>query len=207
LWTAGFLPGFLEPGAVVVLLAKPVPRWSLLAGKCLGVLCFVAFQALVFLTGTWLALAIRTGVWDTAYFLCLPILLVHFGVFFSFSAMLAVTTRSTVACVFGSILFWCLSWAMNLGRHATRTITELKEVQQTFGNTVEIGYWILPKPLDFHLLLRNALQAEDFITNLASSGRLIEQGAWSPTLSVLASALCGLVLLSVAAYEFLQAEY
>src|SRR5581483_10781747 len=32
-WTAGFLPTFLEPSAASVLLAKPVPRWSLLAGK------------------------------------------------------------------------------------------------------------------------------------------------------------------------------
>src|SRR5262249_21202581 len=29
-WTAGFLPSFLEPGSVTVLLAKPVPRWSIL---------------------------------------------------------------------------------------------------------------------------------------------------------------------------------
>ena len=48
LWTAGFLPTFVEPTAVVVLLAKPVPRWSLLAGKFIGVLVFVAFQAIVF---------------------------------------------------------------------------------------------------------------------------------------------------------------
>src|SRR5271157_3485966 len=33
IWTAGFLPTFLDPAAASVLLAKPVPRWSLLAGK------------------------------------------------------------------------------------------------------------------------------------------------------------------------------
>src|SRR5207302_7574837 len=42
LWTSGFLPEFLDPRAATVLLAKPVPRWSLLAGKYLGVLAFVA---------------------------------------------------------------------------------------------------------------------------------------------------------------------
>ena len=45
LWTASFLPTFLEPAAVAVLLAKPVPRWQLLVGKFAGVLAFVAFQA------------------------------------------------------------------------------------------------------------------------------------------------------------------
>ncbi len=33
LWTAGFLPTFLEPQAITVLLAKPAPRWSLLVGQ------------------------------------------------------------------------------------------------------------------------------------------------------------------------------
>jgi hypothetical protein len=34
-----------------------------------------------------------------------------------------------------------------------------------------------------------------------------ERGAWSPTLSLLASALSGAVLLGVAAYDFVTAEY
>jgi hypothetical protein len=127
LWTAGFLPSFLVGHAVTVLLAKPVPRWGLLAGKFLGVVAFVAAQAGAFLAATWLALGARTGVWDTAYFLCLPVLL-HFAVFFSLSALLAVATRSTVACVFGSVLFWVVCWATNFGRHASHTVAELRGV-------------------------------------------------------------------------------
>src|SRR5262249_27381781 len=68
-WAAGFFPTFLDPSAAAVLLAKPVPRWSLLVGKYLGVLAFVGFQAAVFVTGTWLALGVKTGVWDAAYLL------------------------------------------------------------------------------------------------------------------------------------------
>ena len=64
IWTAGFLPGFLAPQAIAVLLAKPVPRWGLLAGKYIGVLVFVLAQAVYFVGGTWLALALRTGVWE-----------------------------------------------------------------------------------------------------------------------------------------------
>jgi hypothetical protein len=41
IWTAGFLPTFLDPNHATVLLAKPVPRWSLLFGKILGVIVFV----------------------------------------------------------------------------------------------------------------------------------------------------------------------
>src|SRR5262245_26659827 len=162
-WTAGFLPSFLEPANASVLLAKPVPRWSLLAGKVLGVLIFVAFQALVFVGGVWLGLGLGTGVWDGTCFLAVPVLLVHFFVFFSFSALLAVTTRSTVACVFGSVVFWLLCLGMNLGRHSVYNLSEMQDLPQSFRALVDAGYWILPKPADLGRLLVDALHAgKDF---------------------------------------------
>src|SRR5262249_1392619 len=101
-WTAGFLPAFLRAESAAVLLAKPVPRWSLLAGQYLGVLVFVGFHAVVFVGGTWLALGWRTGYWFPGYLLTVPLLLLQFAVVYAFSALLAVWTRNTVACVFGA---------------------------------------------------------------------------------------------------------
>src|SRR5207244_1830797 len=72
-WTAGFLPSFLEPSSASVLLAKPVPRWLLLVGKYVGVLVFVLFQVTVFIGGTWLALGVRTGFWVPNYLLAIPL--------------------------------------------------------------------------------------------------------------------------------------
>ena len=95
------------------------PRWSLLAGKYLGVVCFVAFQAGVFVAGTLVALGPKPGVWSPYYLLCIPLVALHFAIFFSFSVFLAVWTRSAIACVFGSLLFWFLCWGMNFGRHAS----------------------------------------------------------------------------------------
>lgn len=123
IWTAGFLPTFLEPSAVSVLLAKPAPRWCLILGKYLGVVIFVLFQAILFVGGTYAALAWRTGIWDeTAYLLCIPMLLMHFAIFFGFSTLLAVLTRSTIACAFGTLLFWLICWGMNYGRHMVITL-------------------------------------------------------------------------------------
>jgi hypothetical protein len=207
MWTAGFLPTFLEAGAAVVLLAKPVPRWSLLAGKCLGVLAFVALQAALFVGGTWLALGLRTGVWDPVYLVCAPLLVLHFAVFFSFSAVLAVATRSTVASVFGSIVFWLLCWAMNLGRHSALVLPELEGALPAVAHTVELGYWLLPKPLDFHIILLNALQPDHVFTGLVNTRVLAERGAWAPVYSVLASVACAAALLALAAYDFVTAEY
>jgi ABC-type transport system involved in multi-copper enzyme maturation permease subunit len=207
MWTAGFLPSFLDANTASVLLAKPIPRWSLLLGKCLGAVAFVAVQDAIFLGGTWLALGLRTGVWDTTCLFCLSLLLLHFAIFFSFSAMLATATRSTVACVFGSILFWLLCWAMNFGRHAFVLLPDLHTAAAGLGHTVELAYWILPKPLDGHLILVGTLQDDYLLSRYLDTRALAQHGGWQPLASVLASCGCALVLLALAAYDFVTAEY
>jgi hypothetical protein len=206
-WTAGFLPTFLEPSSAAVLLAKPVPRWSLLAGKYLGVLAFVAFQASVFVGGTWIALGARTGVWTPAYLLCIPLLLLHFAVFYSCSALIAVCTRSTVACVFGSVLFWFLCWGMNYGRHALVAVPDLQHMASGFTWLVEAGYWILPKPADLGMVLFDALQAGNSFSRLFELQTLQSQGAFYPELSVLTSLLLTVGLLAVAGRQWVTTDY
>lgn len=207
IWTAGFLPSFLDPSAASVILAKPVPRWSLLIGKWLGVLVFVGFQALVFLLGTWVALGIRTGIWDSAYLLAFPLLLIHFAVFFSVSAFLGVCTRSTVTCVFGSILFWLLCWGMNYGRHAVIGLPELSHLPETVRTMVDIGYWILPKPADMGLILYDALQAGNAMVKPAEFQAVQAKGAFFPELSLLSSLAFMGVVLGLACWEFEHTDY
>jgi ABC-type transport system involved in multi-copper enzyme maturation permease subunit len=207
LWTAGFLPGFLEPAAASVLLAKPAPRWLLFAGKTLGVLAFVGLQAVLFVGGSWVALGVRTNVWDAAYLLCIPLLLLHFAVFFSFSALLAVATRSSTVCVFGSVLFWLMCWGLNFGRHVTHVVSDLPGVSSMLSVTTEIAYWVLPKPLDFQLMLADGLQPDAVFARLVSTANLADAGVWHPLASAAASASAGLVLFVLAAYEFVSADY
>jgi ABC-type transport system involved in multi-copper enzyme maturation permease subunit len=208
IWTAGFLPTFLEPQAIAVLLVKPAPRWFLLLGKFLGVMVFVTVQVTLFIAATWLALALRTGVWDAAYFRAIPLLLLHFGVFFSFSTMLAVATRSTVVCIFGSLFFWLLCWALNFGRHAVLLVPDLQNsTVQSLSWTANLGYWVLPKPLDFHLLLQNMLGVDQPLGPIVDLHKLTEVGAWLPGWSLTASCLFALVMLVLAVSDFLTTEY
>ena len=211
IWTAGFLPGFLAPQAVSVLLAKPVPRWALLAGKYLGVLAFVAAQAAYFVGGTWLALGLRTGVWDPTYLLSIPLLLLQFAVFFSFSLLLAVCSRSTVVCVSGSIAFWAVCWAINFGRHAVMAVDPRSGYPAVAGcgkfsplavRLADIGYWIMPKPVDLGCLSFDALGAQtNFRPILEHSGGL------SLGLSVLTSMLFTIYLLIAAERQFAKMDY
>jgi hypothetical protein len=202
IWTAGFLPAFLEPSAATVLLAKPVPRWSLLAGKYLGVLVFFAFQATVFVAGTWLALGVRSDIWDMTYLLCLPVLLVHFAVFFTFSVFLAVWTRSTVTCIFGTLVFWVMCFGMNFGHHEALALGQ--GLNASFGWLLEAGYWFLPKPWDLLLMQREVLHADIQLRQYESLKGL---NAFHLELSLLASLAFALVTLGLSSYEFVHTDY
>ena len=206
LWTAGFLPTFLEPQAATVLLAKPAPRWAVLLGKYLGVLLFVGLHATAFIAGTWLALGIKTQVWFPAYWLAIPLLVVNFGVFYAVSAYLAVWTRSTVASAFGVLLFWLLCWIMNYTHHRL-TAFPIEGMTPTAQTLLEIGYWVLPKPLDLGGIFFEAMKAEGFTAKVEELAALQAAGQFSPGLSVLASAAFAVVTLALAAYEFEMTDY
>jgi ABC-type transport system involved in multi-copper enzyme maturation permease subunit len=209
-WTAGFLPGFLDRRNVSVLLAKPASRWCLLMGKYVGVLAFVLLQSVIFVGGTWLALGVRTGVWNASYLLSVPILLLHFAIFFSFSLLLAVCTRSTVVCVFGSVVFWFLCWGMNYGRHAVVTAAHLAP-ESAFSAQLawlaNVGYWVLPKPADFSLLLFDALDAHGYFSRLFDVDAVRQSGFFSIELSIVTSLLFTVYLLIASARQFATTDY
>jgi len=206
IWTSGFLPTFLDPNHATVLLAKPVPRWSLLLGKVLGVIVFVFLQTTFFVVGTWIALGFATGVFDVRYLFAIPVLLLHFTVFYSFSAMLAVWTRSTVVCVFGTLLFWVLCWGMNYGRHAV-IAHEPKGMSEGTRFATELGYWVLPKPGDLNVVFDDALETRGFAGGVPEFETVRRKEKLNLALSALASLLFAGAMFGVAAWEFRNAEY
>ncbi|MBM3980027.1 MAG: transcriptional regulator [Planctomycetes bacterium] len=206
LWTAGFLPSFLEPHAVTVLLAKPAPRWTILAGKYVGVVLFVALHATLFVGGTWLGLGAATGVWDVRYWLAVPLLVTNFAVFYAISALLAVCTRSTVVAVFGTLLFWVLCWAMNY-THLRLNAVPVEGVTSNASFLVELGYWVLPKPLDLSGLFFDAMNAGAYTAPVPEIEAAKARGMYHPELSALASLAFAAGALLVAAYEFRTQDY
>jgi ABC-type transport system involved in multi-copper enzyme maturation permease subunit len=206
-WTAGFLPSFLEPSAASVLLAKPVSRWQLLLGKYVGVLTFVGFQVVLFVVLTWLALGIRTNVWNMTYLWSIPLLLLQFAIYYSFSLLLAVISRSTVACVFGSVLYWLLAWGINYGYVMARGAMEAQYLPSGTLALAEVAYWIFPKPIDAGLILFNTLGAlgnfeKPTVFTLLESGQ-----AFSPCLSIFSSVLLTASLLAMSIHEFNRTDY
>lgn len=207
-WTAGFMPEFLQSANATVLLSKPIPRWVLLMGKYLGVVAFAGFQVTVFIAGTWLALGLSTGCWVGRYFWGIPLLLVHFAAIYSFSVFLAVCTRSILACVFGTVGFWFLCWGMNYGRHCLLALqSEMPPLRPLLRGLAETGYWILPKPVDLSMLLHHVLDAGKSFRSLSELQKVQDLGAFYPDLSLLTSLLFAVVMLVVAGRQLSATNY
>ena len=206
LWTAGFLPSFLEPQSATVLLAKPAPRWSILAGKYVGVVLFVALHSVLCVAGTWFAMGISTGVWDGAYWFAAPLLVVNFAIFYAFSSVLAVCTRSTVVSVFGTLLFWLVCWAMNYTHHRVVGF-DVPGITPMAAFLIDVGYWVLPKPLDLSGIFFDAMRAKDYSAPVPELKAVQDRGAFHPEMSVVASLLFAVGLLGLAAYEFKKMDY
>ena len=163
----------------------------------------MVLQAFIFVLLTWLALGIRTGLWDVRYFLAVPVMLVHFVVFLSVSAFIAVWTRSAVACALGTLVVWIACFALNLARHDA-----VLAVNQTHANAViETAYWIAPKPLDYNLILTDALRASDYFGAVINVNRLNEIGGFLPELSMATGLLFAAGMLTLASRRLSRIDY
>ncbi len=214
-WTASFIPEALQPSSAVVLLAKPAPRWLFLLGKYLGVVLFVAMQGLVFFLGTWMALGVKTGIWNNAYLLGWPLMVLQFAVFYSVSVVLAVTWRSTMACIVGVLLFWATSYGINYGRYAVLAWPTIAGPQATplsplARGLAETGYWIFPKPADYAILLEDLLDVDKDRATMSSYPEIQQaraNGDFQPFGTLAASVLFALVMIVLAGRQFNDTEY
>jgi ABC-type transport system involved in multi-copper enzyme maturation permease subunit len=215
-WTSGFLAEALQPSTASVLLAKPVPRWLLLTGKYLGVVCFVGLQATIFFVGTWMAIGVKTNIWVPEYLLGVPLLVFQFAVIYSFTVMLAVLFRSTMACMVGGVLFWIICCLINYARHTVVVYGDLNPGGPPLSEftvfLADVGYWLLPKPLDITIMLEQSMQLGEVKMTLSKDpqlpfARMLQSEQFHPVASVLTSCLFPVFALWAAGTQLAKTDY
>ena len=180
-------------------------------GKYVGVVLFVALHVTIFFVGTWMAIGLRTDIWPPQYLLGIPLMIFHFAVVFSFSVMLAVIFRSSMACVVGTVLFWFACYGINYGRHFALVSEQLGGPPMA-GFTVflsELGYWLLPKPIDFSILFEKSLNFQNFKLMLDADPfkTMLDKNLFHPIASILTSALFPAFALWAAASQLAKTDY
>lgn len=111
--TSGMIPDFIAGGAVELTLSKPVGRVRLFLTKWAVGLLFVALQVAVFTLACFLIIGIRGGSWTPRVFLAIPIVVLFFSYLYSVQALLGLLTRSTIASLLLTLLFWCFLFVLN----------------------------------------------------------------------------------------------
>lgn len=111
--TAGMFPDLISGGVIETMLSKPISRTRLFLTKYLVGLLFVTMQVAVFSVGCFLVIWVRGGAVEPALFLAIPIVVVFFSYLFAVCALLGLVTRSTIAALLLTIVFWFLVFVVN----------------------------------------------------------------------------------------------
>lgn len=104
--TAFFVPRLLEKGAAELYFHKPVSRTALFLSRYFAGLLFIALAGAFLVGGTFLGLALVSGRADAGILLAMPTLVYVFALVFPFTMLVGVVTRSTVASILLSGLFF-----------------------------------------------------------------------------------------------------
>lgn len=102
-------PDFMSDGAIDLVLSKPIGRLKIFLVKYLGCMLFVLLQMTIVCVGVFFIIAWRIGQWNWIIFAAIPIVVAYFSYIFGFNVLMAVTTRSPIAALLFTMLFWfCL---------------------------------------------------------------------------------------------------
>lgn len=112
--TSSIIPQTYEPGAIDLLLSKPVSRSLLFLTKFAGGCAFIALVAAYFIVGLWLIMGLRFEMWNGRILVCIPIFLFLFAIYYSVSALAGVVWRNAIVSVVVSILFWVSCFVVGL---------------------------------------------------------------------------------------------
>jgi hypothetical protein len=95
-------------------LSKPIGRLRLFLTKYLAGLTFVALQVSVFSLAAFLVIGLRSGSWEPALFLAIPIVLAFFSYLYAFMVLIGMLTRSAIASLLITILLWLGIFALHI---------------------------------------------------------------------------------------------
>jgi ABC-type transport system involved in multi-copper enzyme maturation permease subunit len=107
--TAGIFPDLLNSGSIHLLISKPIGRLRLFFTQYAGGLLFVTLQVTLFTLACFLVIGLRGGAWEPVLFLAVPVVVCFFSYLFSVCVLVGLATRSTLAALLLTLLFWFLT--------------------------------------------------------------------------------------------------
>ncbi len=220
--TAGFLPTMLERGAIDVVLAKPIGRTRLFLYKYAAAMVFVLLQASIFAALVFLVMGLRWGVWAPRFLIVVPLAVLLFSYLYCVSALVAVTTRSTLAAILITIAAW---FVFTVPQTVKQTMDGFGvDRANTWYRLADAARWIPPKTADIaYLAARSAGTSRGLnriFGDVPADASPTERAQWdaaqraddemfraSPLVSIGSSLAFEFVLVAIAAWRFNRRDF
>lgn len=120
--TAPIIPHMFEPGAIDLLLSRPVSRSFLFLAKFLGGCAFIVLNSVYLIAGLWIYVGLRFDIWSNKLLLCVPVFLFLFAIYYSVSALAGVVWRNAVVSIVVAILFWVACFTVGTSKGVVETM-------------------------------------------------------------------------------------
>ncbi len=116
--TASIFPDFIASGSIDLYLSRPIGRLRLFFTKYLAAMLFVILQATIFSVCAYFVVGVRAGEWKPSLFLAIPLITVFYSYLYSVCVLLGMWTRSSIAALLLTILFWFFVFGLHFAEYA-----------------------------------------------------------------------------------------
>lgn len=145
-------PDFVSGGSIDLYLSKPMSRIRLFLTKYITSLLFVGLQVFVFSLASFLLIGIKSGSWEFGIFLAVPLVTLFFSYLFCVCVLLGIVTRSALASLLVTILFWLGVFSVNASEAALllfksakiEQVQEQKQIVARFEGIIQANDQLTP---------------------------------------------------------------
>ncbi|HYW79634.1 MAG TPA: ABC transporter permease, partial [Thermoguttaceae bacterium] len=125
--TAGIFPDLITSGSIDLLCSKPIGRFRLFLTQYVAGLLFVTLQVTVFCGASFLVIGMRGGQWEPGLFIAVPLIVCFFSYLFAMCVFLGILTRSTMAALLLTLLFWFAIWLLGTAEQTLLMFRTMEE--------------------------------------------------------------------------------
>lgn len=192
--TAFFVPRMVEKGAADTIFSKPVSRGALLFSRYVAGLLFVAILTTVLVVGMHVGLLLNSGYSDAGFLWAIPVMIYKYAILHAFSLLVAVLTRSSVAAILTTLMFFAFNACVHTGWQVKEMAQERVALQRAAGDeplgddpnalidallvTLDVVHYTLPKITDATVIsqrLRSAIAERRLAYKDPESGLRVEE--------------------------------
>ena len=154
--TSSIIPDMVSGGSIDIMLSKPISRTRLFLIRYVTALLFVTIQVSVFTVASFMVIGFRGGVWEPWVLIAIPLVVVFFSYLYCVCALVGVLTRSTIASLLITVLFWLLIFGVGSAEGITllgKTSSQmaLEYAQEDFEVAFEQGDPTMMSPAETQL--------------------------------------------------------